>query len=173
MNHLNCSKRETKPTSRIRINDLKYITLFGSQLKIQIPPFPLSFLLPTYQSPKSLGEFRIKKRNSRLGSFSSGFSPSLVKKSLFESTNFGMETPNSPQVFFGCLSISEIKLSKNYTCVITHEPVRRTTHIFYNCMVKSCCGVVGFFTSLKKDNNRFLGNESSYLPNSFLTFCFA
>ena len=25
MNHLNCSKRETKPTSRIRISDLKYI----------------------------------------------------------------------------------------------------------------------------------------------------
>jgi hypothetical protein len=62
MNHLNCSKRETKPTSRIRISDLKYITIFGSQLKIKIPPFPPSFLSPTDQSPKSLGEFDIKKK---------------------------------------------------------------------------------------------------------------
>jgi len=173
MNHLNCSKRETKPTFRIRISDLKYITLFGSQLKIQIPPFPPSFLSPTDQSPKSLGEFDIKKRNSQLGSFSFGFSPSLVKKSLFESANSGMETPNSPWVFSRCLSTSKMELSEDYTCVITHKPIPRPTHIFDNCIVESFCGVVGFSTSLKKYNNRFLGDGSSYSPNNFLSLCFA
>ena len=66
-----------------------------------------------------------------------------------------METPNSPRVFSRCLSTSEMELSEDYTCVITHKPILRTTHIFYNCIVESCCGVVGFSTSLKKYNNRF------------------
>jgi len=96
-----------------------------------------------------------------------------VKKSLFGSANSGMETPNSPRVFAGCLSASEMELSEDYTCVITHGPVPRTTHIFDNCIVESCCGVVGFSTSLKKDNNRFLGDGSSYPPNNFLSFCSA
>jgi hypothetical protein len=155
----------SKPESRT--------VLFGSQLKIQIPPFPPSFLSTTDQSPKSPGEFGIKTRNSQFGSFSSGYSPSPVKKSLFGSANSGMETPNSPRVFAGCLSASEMELSEDYTCVITHGPVPRTTHIFDNCIVESCCGVVGFSTSLKKDNNRFLGDGSSYPPNNFLSFCSA
>lgn len=96
-----------------------------------------------------------------------------MKKSLFGSANSGMETPNSPRVFAGCLSASEMELSEDYTCVITHGPVPRTTHIFDNCIVESCCGVVGFSTSLKKDNNRFLGDGSSYPPNNFLSFCSA
>jgi hypothetical protein len=66
-----------------------------------------------------------------------------------------METPNSPRVFSRCLSTSEMELSEDYTCVITHKPIPRTTHIFYNCIIESCCGVVGFSTSLKKYNNRF------------------
>ncbi|XP_061984893.1 FCS-Like Zinc finger 8-like isoform X1 [Populus nigra] len=155
----------SKPESRT--------VLFGSQLKIQIPPFPPSFLSPTDQSPKSPGEFGIKTRNSQLGSFSSGYSPSPVKKSLFGSANSGMETPNSPRVFAGCLSASEMELSEDYTCVITHGPIPKTTHIFDNCIVESCCGVVGFSTSLKKNNNRFLGDGSSYSPNNFLSFCSA
>ncbi|KAF9677613.1 hypothetical protein SADUNF_Sadunf08G0125800 [Salix dunnii] len=155
----------SKPESRT--------VLFGSQLKIQIPPFPPSFLSPADQSPKSPGDFGIKTRNSQLGSFSSGFSPSPVKKSLFGSANSGTETPNSPRVFAGCLSASEMELSEDYTCVITHGPVPRTTHIFDNCIVESCCGIVGFSASLKKDNNRFLGDGPSYPPNNFLSFCSA
>lgn len=96
-----------------------------------------------------------------------------MKKSLFGSANSGMETPNSPRVFAGCLSASEMELSEDYTCVITHGPIPKTTHIFDNCIVESCCGVVGFSTSLKKNNNRFLGDGSSYSPNNFLSFCSA
>jgi len=84
-----------------------------------------------------------------------------------------VETPNSTWVFSGCLSASEMELSKDYTYVITHGHVPKTTHIFYNCIVESCCGVIGFSTSSKKDNNRFLGDGSSYSPNNFLSFFFA
>ena len=82
-----------------------------------------------------------------MGSFFSGFSPYPVKKSLFGSANLGMEIPNSTKVFSGCLSASEIELSKDYTYVITHGPAPRTTHIFYNCIVESYYGVIGFSTS--------------------------
>jgi|UniRef100_B9N9K3 protein tyrosine phosphatase len=58
-----------------------------------------------------------------------------------------MEIPNSTKVFSGCLSASEIELSKDYTYVITHGPAPRTTHIFYNCIVESYYGVIGFSTS--------------------------
>ncbi|CAK7327075.1 unnamed protein product [Dovyalis caffra] len=149
------------------------MVLFGSQLKIQIPSLPPSFLSPTDQSPKSPSNFGIKTRNSQLGSFSSGLSPSLIKKSVFGSSNSGIDTLNSPRVFTGCLSASEMELSEDYTCVITHGPIPKTTHIFDNCIVESCCGIVGFSTSLREDNNGFLGDESSHPSDSFLSFCSA
>ncbi|KAJ6771615.1 FCS-LIKE ZINC FINGER 8 [Salix koriyanagi] len=148
------------------------MVLFGSQLKIQIPPLPPPFLSPTDQSPKLHGDFGIKTRNSQFGSFSSGLSPSPVKKSLFGSANPGMDTPNSPRVFTRCLSASEMELSEDYTCVITHGPNPKTTHIFDNCIVESCCGVVGFSASknleqgkdiyIYRGDRAFCSNECRY-----------
>ncbi|GLT68789.1 hypothetical protein SLA2020_409910 [Shorea laevis] len=60
------------------------MVLLGSQLRIQIPPLPPSVLSPA-GSPKSTPEFGIKTRISRMGSFPSRLSPSLVKKSGFRS----------------------------------------------------------------------------------------
>ncbi|KAK9287947.1 hypothetical protein L1049_016392 [Liquidambar formosana] len=151
----------SKPESRM--------VLFGSQLKIQIPPLPPSVLSPA-ESPKSPVDFGIKTRNFQLGTFSPGLSPSSVKKSAFGSSNSGLETPNSPRVFAGCLSASEMELSEDYTCVIARGPNPRTTHIFDNCIVDSCCGVVGFSGSRKE--NGFFAGGSSYPSESFLSFCY-
>ncbi|KDP40194.1 hypothetical protein JCGZ_02192 [Jatropha curcas] len=164
---LNGDKTEpnlSKPESRM--------VLFGSQLKIQVPPLP-PFLSPTDQSPKSPADFGIKTRNSQLGSFSSGLFHSPVKKSLCSSANSGVDNTNSPpRVFTGCLSASEMELSEDYTCVISYGPNPRTTHIFDDCIVESCCGVVGFSASMA-EANRFLGNGSSYPSENFLSFCYA
>lgn len=152
----------SKPESRM--------VLFGSQLKIQIPPLPPSVLSPA-ESPKSPADFGIKTRNSLLGSCSSCLSPQQPKKSNSGSSNSGPETPNSSRVFTGCLSASEMELSEDYTCVITHGPNPRTTHIFDNCIVESCCGVVGFSAAAKKYNG-FLSGPSSYPSENFLSFCY-
>ncbi|CAN1129197.1 FCS-Like Zinc finger 8 [Linum perenne] len=135
----------SKPESRM--------VVFGSQLKIQIP----SSLLPISPagSPRSPADFGIKTRNSQLASsFSSGLSPSppVPKSAVFGS---GMDAPN-------CLSPSEMELSEDYTCVISRGPNPKTTHIFDDCIVGSCCGVFTFNSSEK---------EASYPSESFLSSC--
>ncbi|KAK8556042.1 hypothetical protein V6N13_070113 [Hibiscus sabdariffa] len=126
--------------------------LFGSQLRVQIPSLP-NVVSPA-ESPRTPPEFSIKTRTSQLSSLSSVFSPPVVKSN---------ETLNSPRVFIGgSFSASEMELSEDYTCVITHGSNPRTTHIFDDCIVETCCGVV----SSKGENG------SSFQPENFLSFCF-
>ncbi|KAK4717481.1 hypothetical protein R3W88_015819 [Solanum pinnatisectum] len=40
-----------------------------------------------------------------------------------------------------CGDFDEMESSEDYTCVITHGPNPKTTHIFDNCIIESCCGV--------------------------------
>lgn len=142
------------------------MVLFGSQLKIQIPPLLLSGLSAAADSPMSPGDFGIKIRNSQLGSFSPLLSPS--NKSPFGSSNSGLENSNSSRIF----SAGEMELSENYTCVITHGPNPKTTHIFDDCIIESCCGVVGFSASSKKENGFAIDQSLSYPSESFLSFCY-
>ncbi|KAJ4722488.1 protein MARD1 [Melia azedarach] len=145
--------------------------LFGSQLKIQIPPLVPCVLSPQ-DSPKSPVEFGIKTRN-QLSSFSSVVSPSPAKKPILNSANSGLETPNSPQVYTGCLSASDMELSEEYTCVISRGPNPKTTHIFDNCIVESCCSAI-CLSPLRKENNGFIANDQlTYPSESFLSFCYA
>lgn len=140
------------------------MVIFGSQLKIQIPPLSSS-VLPPSESPKFESVFGTETANPHLGPFSSGLSHSPAKKSPFGSGNSGIESPNSPQVFKGCLSVSEMELSEDYTCVITHGPNPRTTHIFDNCVVESCDGLPEFSPTRKE-------NGPNYPSESFLSFCY-
>lgn len=139
------------------------MVLFGSQLKIQIPPLPSSVLSPA-ESPKSPADFGIKTKNPQLGCVSPGLSPSS-EKFKFGSFNTGLKTPNSPGVFAGCLSAGDMELSEDYTCVIAHGPNPKTIHIFDNCIVDSCCGVVG--SASNKESEFF-----AYPSEKFLSFCY-
>lgn len=134
------------------------MVLFGSQLRIHVPPLPPSVVSPT-ESPRSPGDFGIKTRHSHVGSFS----PSTnLRKSPFGSMNSGG---------FSSLSASEMELSEDYTCVISYGPNPRTTHIFDDCIVESCCGVVKFSES-RKENGLFSSHSMSYPSESFLSFCY-
>ncbi|KAJ7980019.1 protein MARD1 [Quillaja saponaria] len=145
------------------------MVLFGSQLKIQIPPLPSS--VPSLsESPRSLADFGTKTKNSQLGSSSSSLSQSPMRKSGFRLVNSGSETINSSQVFTGCLSASEMESSEDYTRVVAHGPNPRTTHIFDNCIIQSCCFGVGFSESPKE--NGFLTDQSGFPSDSFLSFCY-
>lgn len=112
--------------------------VFGSKLKIQIPQF-----VSPAQSPRSPGDFGIKTRVL--------FSPSVGKKSL-------STTPLSP---------GEMELLEEYTCVISRGPNPKTTHIFDDCVVDSCCGVEVF---AKEQGSEI--RAMSYPSESFLSFCF-
>ena len=121
------------------------MVLFGSNLKIQIP-----------KSPNSPSDFGIKTRDSQ---FSSSLSP-------YGSLNSSAQT----QAFSGFLSPSEMELSEDYTCVISHGPNPKTTHIYDNCVVESCGVGVGF-SELKKELS--LPENSNFPPemDSFLSLC--
>lgn len=141
------------------------MVVFGSQLKIQVPPLPPSVFTPD-ELPNSPSDFGIKTRNSLVGSFSPRFSPSPVKKSPFGSMNSGC---------ISSLSASEMELSEDYTCVISYGPNPKTTHIFDDCVVESCCGVVKFSESRKENENvhlSFSDKSKSYPSESFLSFCY-
>ncbi|XP_077245252.1 NAD(P)H-quinone oxidoreductase subunit, putative (DUF581) isoform X2 [Tasmannia lanceolata] len=133
----------SKPESRM--------VLFGSQLKIQIPPLSPSTISQT-PSPQPSLDFGINTHNSILGS-----------------TNSGLELPTSPRVFTGCLSASEMELSEDYTCVISYGPNPKTTHIFDNCIVENC----GASFSASRKENCFFNDSPSYPSDNFLSFCYA
>ncbi|KAL3647861.1 hypothetical protein CASFOL_008829 [Castilleja foliolosa] len=89
--------------------------LFGSKLKVQIPVInPIS----PNESPKSPADFGIKTKNSQISSPCSSNNP--VKD------------------FTRQLSLKEMELSEDYTCVITHGPNPKTTHIYDDCIVERC-----------------------------------
>ncbi|KAK3001421.1 hypothetical protein RJ639_020710 [Escallonia herrerae] len=130
----------SKPNSKM--------VLFKSKLKIQIPSAPLS--ISTTESPNSPGDFGVKTRNSQFQG----------TPTAFGSVNPCIQTK-------GSLSLSEMELSEEYTCVISHGPSPRTTHIYDNCIVESCCGVTRV-SELKKEDNL-----KSPPVQSFLSFCYA
>ncbi|ESW15264.1 hypothetical protein PHAVU_007G058400 [Phaseolus vulgaris] len=120
------------------------MVVFGSQLKIQIPPL----------SPTESSKFVAEKGNYSPGSLCMGKSAS--------------GGANSPRVFMGCLSASEMELSEDYTRVISHGPNPRTTHIFDNCIIESSCFELG--CSAKEDG--CFPHRTSYHSRSFLSVCF-
>nr|GMD12142.1 protein MARD1 [Ipomoea batatas] len=68
------------------------------------------------------------------------------------------------------LSLSEMELSEDYTCVITHGPNPKTTHIFDNCVVESCCGVMKL-SEVRRENSSSSSSPATSPPLSFLRFC--
>ncbi|CAA0828093.1 Protein of unknown function (DUF581 [Striga hermonthica] len=121
--------------------------LFGSKLKVQIPDTN-----PTTSSV----EFGIKTRNPQI---SSPCSSTPVKD------------------FARQLSLKEMELSEDYTCVISHGPNPKTTHIFDDCVVESCLGdhsENNYPECKKMDCGVFetdYSSSSSSPSQDFLSFC--
>ncbi|KAH6756479.1 hypothetical protein C2S52_021150 [Perilla frutescens var. hirtella] len=110
-------------TIAISPKPINRMALFGSNLKVQIPA--AAAVPPPVETPKSPADFGIKTRNSHL-----------------------LGTP--AREFSRQLSLKEMELSEDYTCVITHGPNPKTTHIFDGCIVESCIGGDGVVFDDKK-----------------------
>ncbi|XP_042467542.1 FCS-Like Zinc finger 8-like [Zingiber officinale] len=130
--------------------------VFGSLLKVQIPS-----LCPGSMSPVgSPIEFGVKNKESQLALLSPAQS----------SLGLEMTTSSACRVFARSISMSEMELSEDYTCVISHGPNPRTTHIFDNCVVESCGD--GFTASIET-NSSTPTDRRGHLSNDFLSFCYA
>lgn len=117
--------------------------LFGTQLRVKVPPLT-SFTCYPFESPTSSNGVGIKTPNS------------LVLPTGSQSSE--IYTEDSPRVVStGVLSLSEMELSEEYTCVISHGSNPRTTHIFDNCIVKSHCSLPG---------------RPPSISGNFLSFCY-
>ncbi|KAL9662234.1 hypothetical protein QQ045_027066 [Rhodiola kirilowii] len=135
---------EKDSTSQTQSKPESRMVLFGSQLKIQIP----------LHQPYS-GDFGIKTKACHPH-------PSVRQQSPTEIKSTG--------VFSGCLSPTELELSEDYTCVISHGTNPKTTHIYDNCIVKSCCGVSRSLLSLSASTTE--RNQNHHLPEDFLSHCY-
>ncbi|URE30806.1 DUF581 domain containing protein [Musa troglodytarum] len=133
----------------------------GSQLRIQIPSINSNSgsLGRSMELPSSPIEFGIKNKDSQLALFSP------VRRSLGHHHEV---SASSPRVFTGSISVSEMELSEDYTCVISHGPNPKTTHIFDNCIVESCGDE---FMPARKDNS-FVPSQGCP-ADDFITFCYA
>ncbi|KAL6978546.1 hypothetical protein U1Q18_020214 [Sarracenia purpurea var. burkii] len=156
LNDEKADKNLSQPNSRRMI-------LFGSKLKIRIPSFSAPSSFSPTDSQKSPADFGIKTRNSQVMGSLSPFGCRRI--------NASAQTKESPRIFSAdFLSASEMENSEDYTCVISHGPNPKTTHIYDNCVVESCCGVVGL-SELKKEHCSS-SETSSFPPESFqISFC--
>ncbi|RZR84192.1 hypothetical protein BHM03_00010959 [Ensete ventricosum] len=151
----------------------KRMVVLGSQLKIQIPPLPTAppqfSSTPTTDSGDSLQspiEFGIKTRNSLSALYSH------ARRSSAETGRMCSDTLNSsPRVSTGCFPQSEMELSEDYTCVILHGPNPRTTHIYDNCIIESCCcdGFAASANEITSSNGQSGYDDAS--SDGFLSFC--
>lgn len=125
--------------------------VFGTQLKIQIPQ-PQSSSIEPLNSPI---EFGIKTKAMQLALYS----PAAFR------------VPET--ICTGFLSQREMELSEDYTCIITHGPNPKTTHIFDNCIIESC---VDELIPPKKDNKDCAKQSEEpvvvYPSEIFLSHCY-
>ncbi|KAL8548285.1 hypothetical protein ACS0TY_007563 [Phlomoides rotata] len=140
----NYGKFSNKPINRM--------ALFGSKLNVQIPITKPTYPLSPVESPKSPADFGIKTRNSH---FLSPFSSSSPAKD-----------------FTRQLSLKEMELSEDYTCVIIHGPNPKTTHIYDNCIVESSCVDNDDLISEEKMKDSGSDTNLSSPPSlNFMSFC--
>lgn len=78
--------------------------------------------------------------------------------------------------FARSLTPSEIELSEDYTCVISHGPNPKTTHIFGDCVLE--CHPNGIDSGNKRESSETgfacleIPLPSPYQSNDFLTYCY-
>ncbi|CAA0832112.1 Protein of unknown function (DUF581 [Striga hermonthica] len=137
--------------SRILSKPVSRAALYGSknQLKVQIPHInPTSSSLEP--SPQSPAEFGIKTKNSKISS------------PFLESNPVNKD-------FTRQLSLKEMELSEDYTCVIYHGPNPKTTHIFDDCVVDDSC--LGDHSEDSSDQCKAKMDHSEDSSPDFLSFC--
>lgn len=107
-----------------------------------------------------------------------GGNQNLNISSSTELTSDGVPT-GTENIFIGSLSASEIELSEDYTCVRTHGPNAKTTHIYSDCILECHDNEL---VDMSKNGNKEVAlcapdNGSSipitYPSNNFLSFCFS
>ena len=179
----------------------------GSDVVFEIEETPLepepigwigSFSLDSSRSFSSLTNLTKSQSNLSSGNLSSGnrttqlSSPPLEIGENSNSDNFLPAKLNSipasvgsGQGFVGSLSASEIELSEDYTCVISHGPNPKTTHIYGDCILECHANELANLNKNEEEHNKIASsplivecsenptNPPPYPSNDFLSICYS
>lgn len=132
-----------------------------------------------YCNPKSKSDdFQLATRNTQQDS---GPLPLVRGSTIFEkfSDRKSSSLPvskGSGHEFIGSLPSSEIELSEDYTCVISHGPNPRTTHIYGDCILESHSVELADCNKEEKwwigSPQLLKGSDNSYPSDDFLSCCY-
>ncbi|KAK9756232.1 hypothetical protein RND81_01G083000 [Saponaria officinalis] len=151
-NNTNMSTNNTAETKQQK----RKLVVFGSQLRIQVPSISV---FPCF-SPESPREFGIKTPRNNIWPFG----------------NKELNSQVHPEESYNENDMIDIdEQSEDYTCVISHGPNPKTTHIFGNCVVQSCCGKIVGSPSISSRKNPCFSSFGNSSPSPsqvhFLSFC--
>ncbi|KAL2318305.1 hypothetical protein Fmac_032181 [Flemingia macrophylla] len=135
------------------------------------------------QSCLTGSKFNSNSENFALSQIS--FSPHFIGESQNTNTLLPEELNSNPMAavssgyFAKSLSASEIELSEDYTCVISHGPNAKTTHIFCDCILethvnnfKRCLENEEEGKELPFSNLNRLNTPNRYPSDDFLSYCY-
>ncbi|XP_050366504.1 FCS-Like Zinc finger 11 [Argentina anserina] len=116
--------------------------------------------------------------NSTIGNFclENLTNPQFIEGSPNSTTLMNVGSTCSGNGFVGSLSASEVELSEDYTCVISHGANPKTTHIFGDCILGCNSADLSSFSKHEKMEigspqlATSLGSFVQY-SNNFLSFC--
>ncbi|KAM7260315.1 hypothetical protein ACFE04_016056 [Oxalis oulophora] len=78
------------------------------------------------------------------------------------------KTESAQDIKTGRLSVSEMELSEDYTCIISHGPHPKTTHIFDNCIVETyLCNL----SAHHHHHHHHHTNNTKEEEKNFLSYC--
>lgn len=103
-------------------------------------------------------------------------SPKLSKVSCTSPTSIPPPSVDPGRGFTDSLSASEIENSEDYTCVISHGPDSKTTHIYGDCILKCHPSELSNFVEETEEDTVLPRVKSSETPalyshDDFLSFC--
>ncbi|XP_020202132.1 FCS-Like Zinc finger 10 [Cajanus cajan] len=148
----------------------------------------VSSSLDSYSPIKNMSVLTGSKFDSNSENFALNhisFSPHFIGKSQNKNSllpaelNTNRVAAASSDEFMNSLSASEIELSEDYTCVISHGPNPKTTHIFCDCILETHAN--DFKSNCKKEeegkglpifNLNMLNTHNQYPSDDFLSFCY-
>ncbi|KAF6172884.1 hypothetical protein GIB67_035438 [Kingdonia uniflora] len=77
------------------------------------------------------------------------------------------------QGLLGSLSVSEIELSEDYTCVVSHGPNPRITHIFGDCVLESHANnFVDYAKKVEGVSSQAINKSLPFPSENFLSSCY-
>uniref|UniRef100_A0A2P2JF27 FLZ-type domain-containing protein n=1 Tax=Rhizophora mucronata TaxID=61149 RepID=A0A2P2JF27_RHIMU len=187
---INSLTEEIKPTGEVldSTKKKKHI-VFGPQVKTDNPvifnSLPRNYVIsllsqigsPSFQSSKVDEEVLSENRNKTMLSLPLTIHGSSTGKHLDIKPSSLPMPIGSSQGHIGSLTVRDIELSEDYTCIISHGPNPKTTHIFGDCILECHASELSNFdqptnigAELLQEVKRLDGSPL-HPSNEFLSFC--